>query len=92
MSFSQSRNRSTSHSAQDVYSDPNTRITVARVSSAKLFEPYRMVPKFRHVPQAVINPIHRHGRNIVQSRSQNLEIDADSIKVKPRQTSVRDIP
>jgi hypothetical protein len=67
-------------------------IHVAKVSQAKLFESFRVMPKYSKAPHACINPSPQKTRPERITRSQSLEINADRAIIKPKPTLTREIP
>jgi hypothetical protein len=66
------------------YTSPTagTRITIVKVSQASEFPSAKKLPKFRHVPLAVINPSPSKMRRPSTSPSFNLEMTSSKLKLK----------
>lgn len=63
-----------------------------KVEKAKEFEAYRRIPKFNHIPLALINPSPRKKRSPTQERSPDLQLDVTKMRIIPKRYEPKVIP
>jgi len=59
----------------------SSNVKLLKVEKAKEFESFRNLPKFNHVPMAVIHPSPRKKRHIEKSPTPNLTIAGNNTKL-----------
>ena len=89
MSLSVPREIKRPNSSAGVY---ETKVHVSKVSQAKLFESFRSMTKYTHVPLAVIHPTAKVLKHTKSTKSVKLDIEADTLPIKPRINMKREIP
>ena len=69
-----------------------SQIHVQHVTQAKEFQDYKRLPKFSHVPMAVIHPSPKKKRPVHRRTSIDLELVADAARQHAREDQRREIP
>jgi hypothetical protein len=60
----------------------SSQVHVAKVSQAKFYEAFRVLPKFSHVPMAVINPSPKKIRPPREARAQSMDIFSNTVRLR----------
>ena len=64
--------------------DLATGVKFLKVEKVKEFESFRQIPKFQHVPYAVIHPSPRKRRDIGEAPACNLNMSGSQVKIQSR--------
>ena len=67
----------------------DTQIRVAKVSQAKFYEPFRVIPKFTHIPLAVINPSPKKMKPSSEIRAHSMDVFTNKVRLRQKLNPIR---